>query len=151
VIGRWLLAAASMCIGGMSMAQGQPALDTPPRVVGDAIPAPLTAMPGDAARGQEIVANRQVGLCLLCHTGPLPQPHLHGNLAPSLAGAGTRLSAGQLRLRIVDARRVNPQTVMPSYLRSDGFTRVNKQWRNQPVLNRQQIEDVVAYLQTLRD
>ena len=144
MIRRWVLATALTGCAVGAAAQGY-------QVVGDAIPAPLTATPGDAARGYEIVANRQLGLCLLCHTGQLPQPHLHGNLAPSLAGAGSRLNAGQLRLRIVDARRVNPQTVMPSYLRSDGFNRVGKPWRDQSVLNRQQIEDVVAYLQTLRD
>ena len=144
MIEKWLLAAALTACAVGAAAQGY-------QVVGDAIPAPLTATPGDATRGREIVANRQLGLCLLCHTGPLPQPHLHGDLAPSLAGAGSRLDAGQLRLRMVDARRVSPQTIMPSYLRSDGFTRVGKAWRDQPVLNRQQIEDVVAYLQTLRD
>jgi L-cysteine S-thiosulfotransferase len=116
----------------------------------DAIDRPLTAAPGDAARGRAIVANRQVGLCLLCHTGPFPEERFQGTLAPDLGGAGARLSEGQLRLRLVDGRRVNPQTIMPSYHRTDGLQRVGSAWQGKPVLEAQQIEDVVAFLSTLR-
>ena len=116
----------------------------------DAIEQPLTDQPGDAARGRAIVANRQVGLCLLCHTGPIPEERFQGNLAPDLAGAGTRLSEGQLRLRLVDSQRVNPQTIMPAYYRSEGFTRIGALWQGKTVLAAQQVEDVVAYLRTLR-
>lgn len=119
-------------------------------VVGDAIPRPLTRTPGDPGRGREIVASREVGLCLLCHPAPLPDPNLHGDLAPSLAGVGARLSAGQLRLRVADARRLNPDSLMPSYHRTDGRTRVAAAWSGRPVLDDRQIEDVVAYLQTLK-
>ena len=119
-------------------------------VVGDAIPLSLTGVPGDAGRGRAIVGNRQVGLCLLCHTGPFPDER-QGTLAPDLAGAGARWSEGQLRLRLVDARRVNPATIMPSYHRVDGLARVGTAWRGKPVLSAQQIEDVVAFLRTLRD
>jgi sulfur-oxidizing protein SoxX len=111
-----------------------------------------TALPnGDAARGRAIVANRQLGLCLLCHSAPIPEERFQGDLAPSLAGAGSRWSAAQLRERIVDARRFNPQTIMPPYGAADGLERVGSAWRGRPVLNPQQIEDVVAYLATLRD
>ena len=116
----------------------------------DAIERPLTDQPGDAARGRAIVANRQVGLCLLCHTGPLPEERFQGNLAPDLSGAGTRWSEGQLRLRLVDSQRVNPQTIMPSYYRSAGLTRVGSPWQGKTVLAAQQIEDVLAYLRTLQ-
>ena len=116
----------------------------------DAIDQALTAEPGDAARGRAIVANRQVGLCLLCHTGPFPEERFQGNLAPDLGGAGARWSEGQLRLRLVDGKRVNPQTIMPSYHRTDGFERVGTAWRGKPVLGAQQIEDVVAFLRTLK-
>jgi len=84
-------------------------------VVGDAIPASLSGKPGDAARGRAIVANRTVGLCLLCHSGPIPEERFQGTLAPSLAGAGARWSEGQLRLRLVDAARLNPDTIIPAY------------------------------------
>ncbi len=119
-------------------------------VVGDAIPAPLTSTPGDAAKGRSIVANRQVGLCLLCHSGPLPEERFQGNLAPSLAGAGARWSEGQLRMRLADSKRLNPETIMPAYHRTDGLTQVAKNLQGKPLLAAQQIEDVVAYLMTLK-
>lgn len=123
----------------------------PYRIVGEAIPASLTGHPGDAARGRAIVANRQVGLCVLCHSGPFPELRFHSDLAPDLAGVGSRLSEGQLRLRVVDAGHANPNTIMPSYYRVDGLTRVTPALRGKPLLDAGQIEDVVAYLMTLRD
>jgi sulfur-oxidizing protein SoxX len=119
-------------------------------VAGDAIPQALTGTPGDAARGRAIVANRQQGLCLLCHTGPIPEERFQGNLAPDLSGAGARWTEGQLRLRIADAQRLNPASIMPAYYRSDGLARVNASWQGKPILDAQQIEDVVAFLVTLK-
>lgn len=109
-----------------------------------------TAGVGNADRGRAIVANRQVGLCLLCHSGPLPEERFQGNLAPSLSGAGSRWNEDQLRLRIMDARQINPESIMPAYAKTDGLTRVTKSLQGQPLLNAQQIEDVVAYLVTLK-
>ena len=120
-------------------------------VIGDAIPVSLTGAPGDAARGRAIVLNRQVGLCLLCHSGPFPEERFQGDLAPDLRGAGARSSEGQLRLRLVDSSKVNPSTIMPAYYRTEGLTRVAPAWRGKPVLTAEQIEDVVAFLVTLRD
>ena len=130
--------------------QAQPAPVQAYVVVGDTIPEPLGGLPGDSTRGRAIVANRQVGLCLLCHTGPFPEERAQGTLAPNLAGAGGRWSEGQLRLRIVDSRRLNPDTIMPSYFRAAEGRRVGKAFRDQPVLDAQQVEDVVAFLVTLR-
>jgi sulfur-oxidizing protein SoxX len=120
-------------------------------VTGDAIPVSLTGEKGDAARGEKIVTNRQVGLCLLCHSGPYPQERFQGTMAPDLKGAGARWNEGQLRLRIVDASRLNPDTIMPPYYRIDGLTRVSPGFRGKPILTAEQIEDVVAYLMTLKD
>ena len=120
-------------------------------IVDDAIPQSLTGAPGDPARGRAIVASRQVGLCLLCHSGPFPEERFQGDLAPSLAGAGSRSTEGQLRLRIVDASRLNSATIMPPYYRTDGLARVAANFRGKPVLTAEQIEDVVAYLTTLRE
>lgn len=121
------------------------------QVEGDAIPRPLVDAPGDAARGRAIVANRRVGLCLLCHSGPFPEERFQGTLAPSLAGAGARWNAGQLRLRIADPRRLNPATLMPSYHRTADLQQVGAAFQGRPVLDAQQIEDVVAFLSTLRE
>lgn len=132
------------------MVASSSAVETP-LVVGDTIPEPLTATSGDAERGRTIVGDRHVGLCLLCHTGPFADERSQGTLAPSLAGAGARWTTAQLRLRIVDARRVNPATLMPAYYRvDDDAVRVGKAYRGRPILDAQQIEDVVAYLATLR-
>jgi L-cysteine S-thiosulfotransferase len=123
----------------------------PYQIVGDAIPASLTGSTGDAARGRAIMLDRRLGACLLCHSGPFPEEKFQGNLAPDLSGAGSRWSTGQLRLRLVDATRLNPDTIMPPYYRVDGLTRVGDAWRGKPILSAQQIEDVVAFLSTLRD
>lgn len=116
----------------------------------DGIEQPLAASPGDAARGRAIVANRQLGLCLLCHSGPFPEERFQGNLAGDLRGAGARWTAAQLRQRIVDSRRLNPASVMPAFHRTQGLQRVGAAWRDKPILDAQQVEDVVAFLQTLK-
>lgn len=121
------------------------------RISGDSIPEPLAGATGDAARGRAIVTNRSVGLCLLCHSGPFPEQRFQGNLAPNLSGAGARWSAGQLRLRLVDSRKLNADTIMPAYYVVDGLSRVAPAFRGKPLLTAEQIEDVVAYLTTLRD
>lgn len=136
---------------GLAQGAQQETRLAPYRVEGDGIPQPLTALAGDVARGRAIVANRQLGLCLLCHAGPLPEERFQGNLAPDLAGSGTRWSQAQLRLRIVDAGRINPDTIMPAYYRIDGLNNVAPAMRGKPILDAQQVEDVVAYLRTLKE
>jgi L-cysteine S-thiosulfotransferase len=119
-------------------------------VVGDGIPESLTGALGDAARGRALVLER-TSTCILCHSGPFPETKFQGDLAPSLAGAGSRSTTSELRLRLVDASRLNPATIMPSYYRVDGLDRVSSNWRGKPILSAEQIEDIVAYLATLRD
>ncbi len=119
------------------------------RIEGDAIPAPLAAAAGDPARGRTVVTGRD-GNCLLCHAVPDTGVRFMGNIAPPLSGIGARLSAAQLRLRVVDQSRLNPETVMPSYYKVAGLTRVTSAYRGKPVLTAEQIEDVVAFLQTLK-
>jgi sulfur-oxidizing protein SoxX len=115
----------------------------------DSIPASLTGAKGDAARGRAIVASRQVGLCLLCHSGPFPEERFQGDLAPDLRNSA-RLTEGQIRQRIVDPTKVNPRSIMPGYYKSEGLTRVAPAYRGKTVLTPEQIEDVVAYLITLK-
>jgi len=132
-------------------AQERPPTLRPYAIVGDAIPDSLTGAPGEPERGRAIVVNRQVGLCLLCHTGPYPEERFQGTLAPDLKGTGSRWSQGQLRLRIVDASRLNADTIMPPYYRLEGLARVAPAFQGKPLLTAEQIEDVVAHLATLRD
>ncbi len=122
----------------------------PYAVVEDGIPIPLAGRVGDAARGRAIVADRQKGLCVLCHSGPFPELRFMGTLAPDLAGAGSRWTAAQLRLRIADPWLLNPDSIMPAYHRVDGLTRVAPAHAGRPILDPGEIEDVVAYLVTLR-
>ena len=117
-------------------------------VVGDAIPKALPAEPGDAARGRSIVVSRDQGGCTLCHE--VPGEKIFGNVAPTLAGVGAKLSAGQLRLRIADSTRVTPDTPMPSYYRTEGLRQVASPYQGRTILSAQQVEDVVAFLATLK-
>ena len=119
-------------------------------VAGDAIPTSLTGTPGDAARGRALVLDR-TSTCILCHSGPFPETRFQGDLAPNLKGAASRWSEGQLRLRLVDASSLNPATIMPSYYRVEGLARVGQAWRGKPILSAEQIEDIVAYLASLRE
>ena len=118
-------------------------------IVNGEIAKPLTASPGDPLRGRAIVASRQTGLCLLCHSGPFPEERFQGNLAPELSQSVARYSAPQLRARIVDASYFNSQTIMPAYYRIDHLNRVAPKFVGQTILNEQEIEDVVAFLTTL--
>jgi sulfur-oxidizing protein SoxX len=121
----------------------------PYRVEGDAVSLPLAAGGGDPARGREVLAGRD-GNCLLCHAVPESGARFMGNLAAPLSGVGARLSAGQLRLRIIDASRLNRDTIMPAYYRVQGLTQVSEAYRGKPILSGQQVEDLIAYLLTLR-
>ena len=142
--GIWL--AAALVLPGAATAQAL----RPYVVSGDTIAESLTGMPGDATRGRALILER-TSTCILCHSGPFPEAKFQGDLAPSLAGAGHRWSEGQLRLRLVDASRLNPGTIMPSYYRVEGLVRVGQAWRGKPILSAEQIEDMVAYLMTLRE
>ena len=145
------LLVAATCLNLSSAAAGpQPAALVPYVIVGDSIPASLTGAKGDPVRGRAIVADRQVGMCLLCHSGPFPEDKFQGNIGPNLAGVGGRLSEGQLRLRIVDTGKIDPDTIMPPFYRVDGLRRVPPAYRGKPVLTPVEIEDVVAYLTTLK-
>jgi sulfur-oxidizing protein SoxX len=139
------LAALSTSTGAVSQGELHPYT-----IVGEAIPASLTGTVGDPVRGRAIILDHRLGACLLCHTGPFAEEKFQGTLAPDLSGTGSRWSEAELRLRIVDPTRLNPDTIMPAYYRVEGFTRVGHAWRGKPILTAEQIEDVVALLVILR-
>ena len=120
-------------------------------MMGDSLPESLASSPGDASRGRAIVASRQTGLCLLCHNGPFPEERFQGNLAPELGASVALLSAPQLRARIVDASHFNPNTIMPAYYKTEHLKRVAPKFISQTILNGQEIEDVIAFLMTLKN
>ena len=120
------------------------------RVVGDSIPEPLSPMPGNAQRGRLLIVARDAANCVLCHAVPEPSLRFAGDVGPSLEGVGRRLSDAQLRLRVVDIVRVSPGSAMPSYHRVEGLVNVASRYRDAPILTASEVEDVVAYLVTLR-
>ena len=137
----------------MALGVAAPALATGPlvpfTVVEDGIPQPLTAKPGEPRRGRVIAANSDRGNCLICHALPIAEAPVFGDLGPDLRGVGSRLSAAQIRLRVVDPKRQNPDSIMPAYYRTEGLHRVARANVGQPMLEAQDIEDIVAYLQTV--
>jgi len=120
-------------------------------ITGDSIFESLSTEPGDAARGRIIVASRQTGLCLLCHSGPFPEERFQGNLAPELKASAARLNTPQLRARIVNAAHFNPQTIMPAYYQTGNLNRVAPKFIGQTILSGQEIEDVLAFLTSLNN
>jgi sulfur-oxidizing protein SoxX len=110
----------------------------------------LTGKPGDPVRGREVAVNRKQGNCLACHKMPIPEQPFHGEIGPDLSTVGSTYTAGELRLRVVNPKIVNPDSFMPAFYRSDGLHRVLKDFQGKTILTAQQVEDVVAYLTTLK-
>jgi L-cysteine S-thiosulfotransferase len=120
------------------------------RVVGDGIPDQLAGVRGSAERGRALLVEREAANCLLCHAIADPSMRVAGNIGPSLDGIGSRLSAAQLRLRVADIQRVNSSVAMPSYYRVEGLNRIAAEYSGKPILDARQVEDIVAYLETLK-
>ena len=117
-----------------------------------AIAKPLTDKPGDAREGEKVVLNRRLGNCLSCHEiGALKKEEFHGEVGPSLDGTGGRWDAAALRMILVDPKKVfTDETVMPAFYRVAGLNRVRPEFQDKPILTAQQVEDVVAFLTTLK-
>jgi sulfur-oxidizing protein SoxX len=144
-----LLAVAPCSIDAAQTDRSAPARP-PLRVVADGIPDPIGGARGDADRGRALILAHDAANCILCHALSDPGVRFAGNLGPSLDGIARELSIAQLRLRVADNLRLNPATIMPSYYRTEGFDRVAGAFRGKPILEADEIEDVVAYLATLK-
>ena len=143
-------AAIGLAVAGTVAAGAQAADMVAYKVVDQTIPQSLTGKAGDPVNGKKVVINRKKGNCLACHVMPIPEQQFHGKTGPSLFGVGERMDAASLRMRVVDPKVVNPDTMMPSFYRKDGFHRVMKKFQGKTILSAQEVEDVVAYLQTLK-
>ena len=122
------------------------------KVVDDTIPASLTGKSGDAANGKKIYLNRKKGNCLACHvTKDMADQPFHGNVGPPMDGVAGRYTEAELRMRIVNPKVMNPDTIMPAFYRADGFHRVLKKFQGKTVISAQEVEDIIAYLMTMKD
>lgn len=112
---------------------------------------PLTALPGDPARGLAVIRDQSRASCLICHTITSLSDPDQGVLGPALDGVGLVYDAAQLRLRIMDSRGLSPDTIMPPYFTTLGLHRVGAKWLGQTIYSAQDVEDVIAFLLTLED
>jgi L-cysteine S-thiosulfotransferase len=117
-----------------------------------AIPAPLTSKPGDPKEGEKVAVERRLGNCLSCHEiDALQREPFHGDVGPPLDGVAGRWDIGTLRMIVVNAKKVfGDETPMPAFYRVDGLNRVRPEFLDKPILTAQQVEDVVAFLATLK-
>ncbi|MFW8594327.1 sulfur oxidation c-type cytochrome SoxX [Cribrihabitans neustonicus] len=124
-----------------------------------AIEASLSGQPGDPEAGAAVMAERGLGNCVACHEiSALSEVPFHGEVGPPLDGAGERWSEAELRGIVANAKMTFPGTIMPAFYKTTGFIRPGDAFTGEageeplpPLLTAQQIEDVVAYLMTLRE
>ncbi len=121
------------------------------KMVDYAIAEPLCGLAGESQRGREIVSDSGRGNCLACHQLPIPGVEAYGTIGPPLTGIASRLSTAMIRLRVVDTRNINPMSIMPGFYRDPNLiNRPGKAYRGRTFLTAQQVEDVIAYLATLK-
>ncbi|GAB4347071.1 MAG: sulfur oxidation c-type cytochrome SoxX [Gammaproteobacteria bacterium] len=147
----------ALCVGALALATGLMAASAGAgesmvkyTVSGNAIPQSLTGKPGDPKKGKALVIARKKGNCLACHMMPIPEEADHGQIGPALYGVANRMTPAEMRLRIVDPKVINPNTAMPSFYKTKGLHRVLKKFQGKPILTAQEVEDIVAYLSTLK-
>ncbi|WP_205618830.1 sulfur oxidation c-type cytochrome SoxX [Terasakiella pusilla] len=142
--------ASSALAEGSLMRVSEPNLKPYTIVDGTSIPDSLSGKAGNAVNGKKLLVHRKKGNCLTCHSAPILEEEFHGDVAPPLEGVGDRMSAGEIRLRLVNPKVINPDTPMMAYYRTHGLNQVSKSFVGKPMLNEQEIEDIVAYLITLK-
>ncbi len=143
-------AAALLAVSALGLSQNAEAGDKYKIVDGNSIPASLTGKKGDAVKGRSVAINRKQGNCLACHILPIPEQQFHGEVGPDLSEVGDTYSEGELRLRVVNPKAVNPDSIMPAFYKTEGLHRVLKNFQGKSILTAEQVEDVVAYLLTLK-
>lgn len=142
------LLAAGIFAGHASYADGVAKYEV---VDDNTIPKPLTSTPGDPAKGLNAIINRKKGNCLACHVAPKVDQPYQGKIGPEFAGVADRWSEAEIRMIVVNAKANNPDTIMPGFHRVEGLNRVLKNFKGKPILTAQEVEDIVAYLVTLKE
>ena len=143
---------AGVAVAGLVTISANAGEKTKYKVVDDnSIPKSLTGKPGDPANGRKVAINRKKGNCLACHMMPIAEQPFHGEVGPDLAGIGSRYTAGEIRLRVVNPKILNDASIMPAFYRADGYHRVLKNFKGKTIISAQEVEDVVAYLVTLKE
>jgi sulfur-oxidizing protein SoxX len=142
--------AVAIAVASVGMTFGVSAETVPYQIVDDGIPKSLTGKSGDAKAGRKVAYNRKTGNCLACHKLPIPEQQFHGEVGPDLAGVASRYSEAEIRLRIVNPKKFNDDTIMPAFYRDSGLTRVQKKWAGKTILKAQEVEDLLAYMMTLK-
>lgn len=141
------LAALLTGIAGVAAADQHPKF----KIVDGGVPASLTGQAGDAAAGKKVMINRKQGNCLSCHAiSQLSDQPFHGEIGPSLDGVAERYNEAQFRLILANSKMVFEDTIMPAFYRADGYSRTAKKFKGKTILSAKQVEDVVAFLQTLK-
>ncbi|WP_390914130.1 sulfur oxidation c-type cytochrome SoxX [Pseudosulfitobacter sp. SM2401] len=116
------------------------------------VTASLTGVAGDPVNGREVFKNRKQGNCLACHVNAeMPEESFHGEVGPEMTGVADRWEAGELRGIVANSKMMFEGTIMPAFYRDAGFERPLEKFEGQTILTAQQVEDVVAYLQTLKE
>ena len=144
-----------ICIVGLFYLQTAQAEVAPSEVVADeygAVVTSLTGVPGDAVNGRKVFMNRKQGNCLACHVNAeMSDQTFHGEVGPSLDGVADRWTQAEIRGMIINSKKVFEGTIMPAFYRDSGFTRILEKFQGKTILKAQQVEDVVAYLLTLKE
>lgn len=150
VVATALSVAVVLGAGTAADASGTPKLVKYKVVDENSIPESLTGKKGDPVNGRKLAINRKKGNCLACHVMPISEQPYHGQVGPDLNGVASRYKEGEIRLRVVNPKIVNEATIMPAFYRNDGFNRVLKKFKGKTVISAQDVEDIVAYLMTLK-
>jgi len=116
------------------------------------VEASLTGVAGDPVEGRKVFANRKQGNCLACHVNAdLAEESFHGEVGPAMDGVANRWSEAELRAIVANSKMVFEGTIMPAFYVDAGYTRALEKFEGKSILSAQQVEDVIAYLTTLKD
>jgi sulfur-oxidizing protein SoxX len=149
---KFLVLTYTLVAVSVSFASAEPVAPNAVKYEDGAVLVSLTGVVGDAVAGRDVFKARKLGNCLACHVNvDMPEESFHGEVGPEIAGAGSRWSEGELRGIVTNSKMVFEDTIMPAFYRDSGFTRPLAKFEGKTILTAQQIEDVVAYLQTLKD